>query len=120
MRGGSVFRKFFWLFVILPAGVVCVAFSLANRHMVTLNLDPFATQDLLLTFNAPFYRFLLAALLFGVLLGGLVTWLGQGKWRKTARRRATEIAGLRRQTDQLNEQLRIAARPRIGEREAAE
>ena len=115
-----MFRKFVWLFVILPAGAVFVAFSLANRHMVTLNLDPFTTQDPFLAIHSPFYRFLLAALLFGLLLGGLVTWIGQGKWRKTARRRATEVTGLRRETDLLNEQLLAATRPRIGEREAAE
>jgi len=115
-----VFRKFVWLFVILPAGVVFVAFALANRHTVQLNLDPFAAQDPFLAIHAPFFLFLLAALISGLLLGGLVTWLGQGKWRKSARQRALEAAELRRQKDQLNEQLHAANRPRLGEREAAE
>ena len=115
-----MFRKFFWLFVILPAGVMFVAFALANRHTVQLNLDPFATRDPLLAIDAPFFLFLLAALITGLLLGGLATWLGQGKWRKSARQRAHEAVELRRQTDQLNEQLRASNRLRLGEREAAE
>ena len=60
MRSGVVFKKFIWLFVIFPAGVVLVAFALANRHAVRLNLDPFSSGDSLLAFDAPFFLFLLA------------------------------------------------------------
>jgi uncharacterized integral membrane protein len=120
MRGGVVFRKFVWLFVIFPAGAVLVAFALANRHLVRLNLDPFSSEDPFLALDAPFFLFLLAALITGLLLGGFVTWFGQGKWRKEARNRAKETWALRAETEALNTQLRARSEPRLDRAEAAE
>ncbi len=120
MRGGAVFRKFVWLFVIFPAGAVFVAFALANRHLVRLNLDPFSSEDPFLALDAPFFVFLLASLVTGLLLGGFVTWLGQGKWRKEARNRASESRALRAETETLNTQLRSANEPRLDRAQAAE
>lgn len=118
--GGVVLRKFVWLFVIFPAGVILVAFALANRHAVRLNLDPFSSENPFLALDAPFFLFLLAALITGLLLGGFVTWLGQGKWRKEARDRARESRALRAQAEQLNTQLRAVSEPRLDRAQAAE
>lgn len=115
-----MFRKFIWLFVILPAGVVVVTFAVANRHSVRLNLDPFTPEDPFLAIDAPLFLLLIATLAAGVLLGGLATWLGQRKWRRSARRNAREATELRNQNERLNEQLLAANRPRLGNREAAE
>lgn len=109
-----------WFFVILPAGIVLVAFALANRHIVRLNLDPFSSDDPFLAFDAPFFLFLLAALIAGLMLGGFVTWLGQGKWRKEARSRAAESSALKAETEQLNAQLRAVSEPRLETARAAE
>ena len=119
-RGGVVFRKFVWLFVIFPAGALLVAFALANRHLVRLNLDPFSSGDPFLALDAPFFLFLLAALITGMLLGGFVTWFGQGKWRKEARNRAQETRALRAETEALNTQLRAVSEPRLDKAQAAE
>ncbi len=118
--GGVVLRKFVWLFVIFPAGVVLVAFALANRHAVRLNLDPFSSENPFMALDAPFFLFLLAALITGLLLGGFVTWLGQGKWRKEARNRARESKALRAQAEQLNSQLNAVSEPRLDRAQAAE
>jgi len=115
-----VFRKFVWLFLVLPAGAVFVTFAVANRHTVQLNLDPFAPENPFLAIDAPLFVFLIAALGAGVLLGGAATWLGQGKWRKMARRNAREAAALRQESERLNAQLLAANRPRLENREAAE
>jgi uncharacterized integral membrane protein len=115
-----VFRKFVWLFVIFPVGAVLVAFALANRHTVRLNLDPFSSQDPFLAIDAPFFLFLLSALITGLLLGGFVTWLGQGKWRKEARNRALESRALRAETQQLNTQLRAVSESPLDRAQAAE
>jgi uncharacterized integral membrane protein len=115
-----VFRKFVWLFVIFPAGIVLVAFALANRHLVRLNLDPISSEDPFLALDAPFFVFLLAALIIGLFLGGFVTWLGQSKWRKEARNRAQETRILRAETEQLGTQLRAMRTPRLDKAEAAE
>ncbi len=116
-----MFKKFVWLFVIFPLGAVLVAFALANRHAVRLNLDPFSSEDPFLALDAPFFLFLLAALIAGLLLGGFVTWLGQGKWRKEARHRALESRALRAEREQLNSQLHaVVSEPRLERAEAAE
>lgn len=113
-------RKFVWLFVVLPAGVVLVAFALANRHAVRLNLDPFSADDPILAFDAPFFLYLFSALMLGLLLGGFATWLGQGKWRRQARERGREAARLRMEAGQLDARARELAAEQAGRAEAAE
>ena len=73
-----------WLFA-LPIGIVVVALSVANRHMVTVALDPFRPQDPALAVSLPLFLLPLAAMILGVVLGGVAVWFGQGKYRKAAR-----------------------------------
>lgn len=99
--------------VVLPAGVLLVAFAVANRHDVRLILDPFAPDNPVLALEAPLYLFLFAAAIAGLLLGGAATWLGQRRWRRTARRRSQEAAEWRREADKLNRQLETATQPTL-------
>lgn len=115
-----MFRKFLWLFLILPAGAVLVTFAVANRHTVRLNLDPFALDTAYLAFEAPLFLYLFGALSAGLLLGGCATWFTQRKWRKRARKRSSEAALLHRETDQLNRQLRTVTQPKLETASAAE
>jgi hypothetical protein len=93
-------RRFILLFVIVPLTVVVVVLSVANRSPATFSLDPFsATPALSLT--APFFVFLFAALGLGIVLGGIATWFGQGKWRRAARNERVGAAQLRRDVEQL-------------------
>jgi len=93
-------RRFVLLFVLLPVTIVVVVLSVANRSLVTFSLDPFsATPALSLT--APFFFFLFASLGLGILLGGVATWIGQGRWRRAARSERAGAAALRREVDQL-------------------
>jgi hypothetical protein len=93
-------RRFVLLFVVVPLTIVVVVLSVANRSLVTFSLDPIsATPTLSLT--APFFFFLFAALGIGILLGGIATWIGQGKWRRAARGERASAAQLRREVDQL-------------------
>jgi hypothetical protein len=48
---------------------------------------------------------MLGALALGLLIGGLATWLGQGKWRRMARQRGQESTHWRRQADRLEKEL---------------
>lgn len=108
-----VLKKTIWLFVILPAGVVLVALALANRHTVRLVLDPLTPDNPVLSIEAPFFLFLFGSAIVGLLMGGAATWLGQGRWRRTARQRSQEATELRREADRLNQQLETAAQPRL-------
>lgn len=82
--------RFIKLIVLVPIAVILVVLSVANRHFVTLALNPFRPDDALLSISLPLFVFLFIALIAGVILGSLVTWLAQGKYRKQARDEAHE------------------------------
>jgi hypothetical protein len=84
------------------AAVVLVSVAVANRHGVLMVLDPFNPQDPVIAINLPFYCYLLATLLCGVLLGGVATWLSQGKWRRLARVRNQEALRWKAEAERLS------------------
>jgi hypothetical protein len=80
-----VLRRIVWLLIALPAGLLLVTLAVANRHEVRLALDPFRPDAPVLSLVLPFYAYLFAAMLVGVVLGGIAMWLSQGRWRRSAR-----------------------------------
>jgi hypothetical protein len=84
------------------AGVVLVTLAVANRHNALMVLDPFNPQDPVIALELPFYAFLFAMLLFGVLLGGIATWISQGKWRRVARARTREALQWKAEAERLS------------------
>ncbi len=87
-------KRFVTWLLALPIGIVVVALSVANRHMVTLSLDPFRADDPALTVSLPMFVLPLGSLILGVFLGGVAVWLGQHKYRKAARVGRRETAKL--------------------------
>jgi hypothetical protein len=96
-----VFRRFLWFAIALPAAVVLVTLAVANRHGVRLVLDPFRPADPVLSLVLPFYAYLLGALVVGVLVGGIATWMTQAHWRRNARRRAADAVRWHAEADRL-------------------
>ena len=94
-------RRIVRFVVVLPAVVVLVALGVANVHDVRLVLDPFRS-DPVLWIVLPFYVWLLAALILGVVIGGLATWIAQRDWRRSAKRRAAEARRGQAEADRLN------------------
>jgi hypothetical protein len=86
----------------LAAAVILVSLAVANRHSVLMVLDPFNPQAPVIAIDLPLYAYLLAMLLFGVLLGGISTWISQGKWRRMARVRAQEALRWKAETERLS------------------
>lgn len=82
--------RFVKLIVLVPIAVILVVLSVANRHFVTLALNPFRPDDSLLSLSLPLFVFLFVALMLGVILGSLATWFAQSKYRKQARDEAHE------------------------------
>ena len=82
--------RFIKLVILVPVAVALVVLSVANRHAVTLALNPFRPDDKVLSLSVPLFMLVLAALIVGVVLGSLVTWLAQGRYRKRARDEASE------------------------------
>lgn len=97
----TVLRILFWLFVVLPAGALCVTLALANRHSAVLVLDPFNRADPSLAIELPFYVFLFATLFIGLILGAIASWFGQGQWRALARERTREAYRWKNEAERL-------------------
>ena len=58
-----------------------------------------------LSLEAPLFLLLLGAFAFGLVVGCLATWIGQGKWRRLAREETRQARDWRRQADPLEKEL---------------
>jgi hypothetical protein len=120
-----VLKRIIWLLVAFPAAVFLITLAVANRHSVRLVLDPFRPEQPVLSVLLPFYAYLFAALLIGVLIGGLSTWMSQGHWRRAARHNSGDAKRWRVEAERLTREreAEIAGRarelPAPGRRDAA-
>ena len=82
--------------VIAPLAILFLIFAFANRHFVTVSFDPFSSGDVpAFAIPAPLFAVIIAARAIGVVLGGVVTWIGQGKHRRAARALRVEAQKLK-------------------------
>ncbi|MDI4658279.1 lipopolysaccharide assembly protein LapA domain-containing protein [Xanthobacter autotrophicus] len=79
------------LLIGLPLSIVAVALAVANRKSVTLSLDPFSPDAPALSVTLPLFALVFAALILGVLAGGIVVWARQGRFRRAAREARREL-----------------------------
>jgi len=94
-------RKLIFGLVVVPLGVALTALSVANRAPVLLVLDPFGGGNTSLVIEAPLFLYLLGAFGLGLAVGGFATWLGQAKWRRSAKHGAREADEWRRRASRL-------------------
>lgn len=88
--------SFFRLLFFVPLGVLGLGFALANRHPIVVAFDPFASADVNgAAITAPLYLVVFIAIIFGVVLGGVASWLAQGKHRRKSRLARAEAERLR-------------------------
>ncbi len=92
-------RKIVNVVILVPVAVILIVLSVANREWVRFALNPFNPDDKLLSVSAPFFVFLFAALIAGMLIGSFATWLNQGRYRKRARREAREAVRWQAEAD---------------------
>ena len=100
-----MWRKLILALVVVPLGVILIALAVVNREPATLILDPFGGTEPDFAIEAPFFLFLIGAFALGLIVGGIASWLNQGKWRRTAREEAREARDWRRQADRLEKEL---------------
>lgn len=77
-------RRLLALVIGLPACIVIVALAVANRRPVPLSFDPFSATSTLVV-QVPLFAIVFAALIVGVILGGMAVWFGQHRFRREAR-----------------------------------
>jgi uncharacterized integral membrane protein len=112
-------RKALSLVVFLPLGVLLIVLAVANRAPVSLALNPFDPADRALSVSAPFFVFLILAVMFGVLMGAIVTWFTQGKYRKKARNQSRMAQQWQAEADRQKtraEEIAGSTLPQIGAR----
>lgn len=101
-----------WL-VLIPVAIVLLAFALANRHLVTVTLDPTGSSDISgFAITAPLFIILFLAGMVGVIFGGIATWFTQGKHRRAARLARNDADRLRNEADRLKADLRAVSQVR--------
>ena len=87
-------RKILTTLIAVPLAFLLAIFMVANRHKVTVSLDPFGDSPAL-SATLPLFVIILACLLVGVLAGGMAAWLNQSRWRRAARGLRVERETLR-------------------------
>jgi uncharacterized integral membrane protein len=88
-------RKIVAAIILVPPAIIIIAFAVANRRSVTVSFDPFGGNEPVASITLPLFVLVILLLIIGVLIGGLASWLRQGKWRGSARRFERELAQLR-------------------------
>lgn len=106
-------KAFFKALVLVPVALLIVLFSVANRGAVRVSFDPFSRDLPALSYEVPLFAVVLAAIFVGVLVGGLASWLAQGKHRKAARRGRREVEALRSETQALRSAVPDSALPAL-------
>lgn len=94
-------KRFLTYLVIFPLSVALIALGVVNAHKVDLILDPFRPDSPALSITLPFYAYLFAAIVTGVIIGSFATWRSQSHWRREARRRTAEAQRWHGEADRL-------------------
>src|SRR6516162_4742739 len=103
-------RKLIAVLILVPLAVLFVAFAVANRQSVVVSFDPFDASHPAFALPVPLFALLLAALLAGVVIGGIAAWMRQSKWRRAARLAQGEARALNAELEELKERTGAPAR----------
>jgi uncharacterized integral membrane protein len=103
-------RKFLTALIVIPLGILFIAFAVANRHLVTISFDPVNSVNPSAAVTLPLFAAIIAVAILGVIAGGVATWIGQHHWRSDARRHAADARQAR--TELADLRVRSAGSPR--------
>ncbi|HUI14993.1 MAG TPA: lipopolysaccharide assembly protein LapA domain-containing protein [Xanthobacteraceae bacterium] len=87
-------RRIVVLLILVPLGVIIIAFAVANRQGVTVSFDPFGGSTPAASLTLPLFALVIVLLIIGVVIGGSASWLRHGRWRRAARRLEREVKEL--------------------------
>ena len=92
-------RRIVTMLIVVPLAVVIIAFAVANRQSVTVSFDPFSATSPAYAATLPLFVLIFVLLILGVLVGGVAAWIGQTRWRRTARKLDGEVRVLHQELD---------------------
>jgi uncharacterized integral membrane protein len=103
------------MLIVAPLAVVIVAFAVANRQSVTVSFDPFSATTPAYAMTLPLFALIFVLLILGVLVGGTAAWIGQTKWRRSARKLDSEVRALHQELDAIRRRFTPETHPAAGE-----
>ncbi|MBO0661512.1 LapA family protein [Jiella sp. MQZ9-1] len=101
-----MFAKIIAAIILIPIAIVLIIFMVVNRGAVPVSLDPFGTIPQL-TFTVSLSVLLMSAVIFGLILGGIGTFLTQSHHRRLSSKRKREIERLKHESDKQDEKIRM-------------
>jgi uncharacterized integral membrane protein len=93
-------KLLYWL-IALPIGLILIVFSVSNRGGVVVSFSPLPFE-----MSIPLFLLVFAVFVVGVLVGGLLGWMGGHGARRRARERKHRIAELERTLRQAEDDLK--------------
>ena len=96
-----MFRKIVSALIVIPFAIIIIAFAVANRQTITVSFDPLSSTTPAYAVTLPLFVLIFALLILGVLIGGVAAWIGQAKWRRSARKLDADVRALRQEVEAL-------------------
>jgi uncharacterized integral membrane protein len=87
--------------ILIPLALIAVAFAVGNKQFVSVSFDPFAAGVTDYKLDTPLFVVVFGALIVGVILGGIATWIGQSRHRRAERMYRRDVAQLRSDIDRM-------------------
>ncbi|MGA0395368.1 MAG: lipopolysaccharide assembly protein LapA domain-containing protein [Rhodospirillales bacterium] len=94
-----------WI-VMLPLAAAAIVFSVSNRAVTPVDFWPFG-----FIVELPVFGIVLASLLLGFVIGGLVAWWGNARQRSRARAAEPETVRVRSELAALREESKQSIKP---------
>jgi uncharacterized integral membrane protein len=96
-------RRFLAWIVLAPVAVIALLFAVANRRWVTVSLDPFSAEAPAYSIDLPMFLVIFAALIIGVVIGGISVWFGRLRWQMAAHRAEKELARVKAENAEVTQ-----------------